>query len=238
MHAIDVLTLHNEIQEYHTDSEGILKYINALEASQNKSKGGTGNNPIIDATLLLIAKNAMLKTGAHPRTTYKWEDLDASAQTWDAWETAYKTSDMKERVRRLDTGENAAHGALRQTVAPQGTAIDDLANKYDLKDYFNNLAAAATTEKFVLEQIPAAIAALTINNEALVATKSKLAAEVTNLTRRLGQNTDSATSATTAENRSPKTCPHCKKEGFHKPDTCLELAKNASRRPPNWKISL
>ena len=47
---------------------------------------------------------------------------------------AYKTADMKERVRRLSTGENAAHGALRQTVAPQVTAIDDIVNKDDLEN--------------------------------------------------------------------------------------------------------
>ena len=99
---------------------------------------------------------------------------------------SYKTADMKEQVRRLATGENATHGALRQTVAPQGTAIDDLVNKDDLKDYFHNLAAAATTEKVVLEQLTAEIVAMTINNEALVATNSKLVAEVTNLTIRLG----------------------------------------------------
>ena len=77
------------------------------------------------------------------------------------------------------------------------------------------------------------IVALTINNEALVATNSKLVAEVTNLTRRLGRNTDISTSGTTPYKQIPKTCPHCKKEGFHNPETILELAKNASRRPTN-----
>ena len=81
LHAIDILVLQNDMQEYHTDSKGILEYINELEDAQKKSKRGTGNNPIMDATLLLIATNAMLKTGAHPRTMEKWEDLDASAQT-------------------------------------------------------------------------------------------------------------------------------------------------------------
>ena len=180
----------------------------------------------------------MLKTGAQPRTTDKWEDLDATAKTWDAWKTAYNTADMKERVRRLATGKNSAHGALRQTVAPQGTAIDDLVNKDDLEDYFYSLATATTTEKVVLTQLTAAILAMTINNEALVDTNSKLVAEVKTLTRRLGRNSDGATSGNTTDKRNPKTCPHCKKEGFHKPDTCLELAKNAIRLPPNWKSSL
>ena len=83
LHAIGVLALQNEMQDYHKDSDGILKYINALEDAQKKFKRGTGNNPITDETLLLIATNVMLKTGAHPRTTDKWEDLDATAQTWD-----------------------------------------------------------------------------------------------------------------------------------------------------------
>ena len=48
LHAIDVLALQNEMQEYHKDSEGILKYINTLEAAQNRPKRGTGNNPITD----------------------------------------------------------------------------------------------------------------------------------------------------------------------------------------------
>ena len=70
-HAIDVLTLQNDMQDYQTDSEGILEYINALEAVQKKSKRGMGNNPITDATLLLIATDTISKTGAHPRTTEK-----------------------------------------------------------------------------------------------------------------------------------------------------------------------
>ena len=100
------------MQDYHTDSEGILEYINSLEVAQNKSKRGTGNNPITDVTLLLIATHAMLKTGAHPHTTNKWEDLDVYAQKWNAWKTAYKTADMKEQVRQLATGENTSHGGL------------------------------------------------------------------------------------------------------------------------------
>ena len=48
------------MQDYHIYSEGILEYINALEAAQKKSNYGTGNNPVTDKTLLLIATNAML----------------------------------------------------------------------------------------------------------------------------------------------------------------------------------
>ena len=84
-------------------------------------------------------------------------------------------------------------------MAPQGTAINDLVNKDNLEYYFDNLAAAATTEKVVLEQLTAAIAAMEINNEALVANNSKLVEEVTTLARRLGRNSDGATSTNTPD---------------------------------------
>ena len=116
---------------------------------------------------------------------------------------------MKERVQKLATFENAAQGALHQNVASQGTSIDNLVNKDDLEYYFDNLAAAATTEKVVLEQLTTTIAAMTINNEALVATNSKIVTEVTNLTRRLGQNSNRKTSGITPDKRSPKNFPHC-----------------------------
>ena len=45
-----------------------------------------------------------------------------------------------------------------------GTAIDYLVNNDDLEDYFDNIAAATTTEKVVLAQLTATIAAMTINN--------------------------------------------------------------------------
>ena len=59
------------MQDYQTDSEVILEYINALESAQKKLKRGMGNNPITDATLILIATDTISKTGAHPRTTEK-----------------------------------------------------------------------------------------------------------------------------------------------------------------------
>ena len=73
-------------------------------------------------------------------------------------------------------GKNVAHGALHQTVASQGTAINYLINKNDLEDCFDNVSAAVPTGKVVLEQLMVAIAALTMKNEALVVTNSKLAA--------------------------------------------------------------
>ena len=81
LHAINALTLQNNMQEYQKYSKCILNYINSLKAAQKKSKRGTGNNLITDDNLLLIETSVILKTGAHPQTRDKWEDLDAAAQT-------------------------------------------------------------------------------------------------------------------------------------------------------------
>ena len=78
LHDIEVLTLQNEMQEYHKDSEGILEYIKSLESAQKKSKRCRGNKPITDETLLVIATDMMLKTGSHTVITDNWEDLDAA----------------------------------------------------------------------------------------------------------------------------------------------------------------
>ena len=51
----------------------------------------------------------------------------------------------------------------------------------------------------MLEQLTVTIVAMNINNEALVTTNSKLVAEVTTLTRRLRQNSDSSTSINTPD---------------------------------------
>ena len=154
----------------------------------------------------------MLETGAHPRTTNKWEDLGTADQTWDNWKTSFKAADMKERVHRLVTYEHAAQGVMRQSYTPPDrTAIEKLVNKDDLEDYFDNLAAAAMTKKAVLEQLTQVIATLTMNNATLVTLNSKLTAEVANLIKNLGKNTGGNTGGRATNKRSPTTCTHCQK---------------------------
>ena len=45
LHTIDIMALQNEIQEYHVDSNGILKYINALEAAKKNQSKEQGEIP-------------------------------------------------------------------------------------------------------------------------------------------------------------------------------------------------
>ena len=80
-------------------------------------------------------------------------------------------------------------GRCRKTPPPpypnRGT-IDKLSSKDNLENYSNNLAAAAATDKSVLEQLNTAIESLTANNEKLLDTNAKITAELTSLTNRMG----------------------------------------------------
>lgn len=82
LHALDVLTLQNEMQRYHLEAEGIPEYINSLEDAQKRAK--RAKNPITDEMLVIIATNAMLSTVQFPWANDEWEDLDPSSRTWKA----------------------------------------------------------------------------------------------------------------------------------------------------------
>ena len=71
-HALDLLALHNEMQLYHLELEGIPEYINMLEDAQKQA--GRDGRTIADETLLLFATTAMLTTERFPITNDDWED--------------------------------------------------------------------------------------------------------------------------------------------------------------------
>ena len=54
-HALDLLALHNQMQRYHLEVEGIPVYINMLEDAQRQA--GQVGRMIADETLLLFAKH-------------------------------------------------------------------------------------------------------------------------------------------------------------------------------------
>ena len=63
-HALDLLALHNEMQHYHLEGEGIPEYINMLEDAQLKA--GPAGRTIDNDTFLLFASTAMLTSERLP----------------------------------------------------------------------------------------------------------------------------------------------------------------------------
>ena len=93
IHTLDVLTLPNAMQKYHTEYDSILTYINVLEDAQKQS--GRAGNTVIDAQLLLIATTVMLSTQRFPSANYKWEDKDPADKTWEEWKTHFKSAEKR-----------------------------------------------------------------------------------------------------------------------------------------------
>ena len=75
---------------------------------------------------------------------------------------------------------------------------------------------------------------LATRNESLVTLVKKLTGDIKNLERdnsRLKKGGQISVRSTTL-------CHHCKKEGYHQPEACYELAEIKDKPPPGWRNSL
>ena len=231
-HALDLLAMHNEMQCYHLEVEGIPEYINMLEDSQRKA--GRAGQKIANKTLLLFASTAMLTSEQFPRANDDWEECAERDKTWEQRKTAYKKAQAQARVKAQTNDGSAKFGAAK-SAARQDKPTPPLENQLEdedvgikaLEGYFDNLAAAAVNEKYVLQQLVLNNTTLTTNNESLVALVKKLNSDIKNLERensRLKKGRQVRTSNTTL-------CTNCKNEGFHQPEACYELQKKGQTLP-------
>ena len=124
-HALELLGMHNKIQRYHLEVEGIPEYINMLEDSQRKA--GRAGRTIIDETLLLFASTYMLTNKRFPHANDNQEDRTARNKTWSQWNTAYKRVHAKAKVKSKSNNGSvnfgAANSAARQETA--NAPLDD-----------------------------------------------------------------------------------------------------------------
>ena len=116
-HALDLLALHNEIQRYHLEVEGIPESINMLEDAQRQA--GWAGRAISDKNLLLFASTAMLTSERFPRANYAWEDRAEVDKTWEAWKLAYKQAHAKARVKAQTHGGSTKFGAANSAAPPE-----------------------------------------------------------------------------------------------------------------------
>ena len=96
-HALDLLVLHNKMQRYHLEVEGIPEYINMLEDSQRQS--GRAGRTISDETLLLFASTDMITSVRFLRAKDNWEERAERNKTWSKRKTAYKRAHAKAKVK-------------------------------------------------------------------------------------------------------------------------------------------
>lgn len=204
----------------------------------------------------MIATNVMLSTEQFPRANDEWEDLDPSERTWMRWKTVYKVAAKKAKVKKQAAEGQDRFGRAHAATDGLGTSETGLLaiggnhrphapapfTMEVLEGCFDNLAAAATTKRAVMEELVKANGTLTTTNEDLVGVVKKLTAE----NKQLQQEVNSLCKKAGGDKgprqqglgRQPVTCPNCKKPAWHKPDDCFELEQNATRRSVGWKSSM
>ena len=138
-HTLNLLALHNEMQCYHLEVEGIPEYINILEDAQKQA--GRSSQTIADKTLLLFMSTAMLTIERYPQANDDWEDKSEDENTWAHWKNCYKKAHTKARVKSqaAEGAEKfgAANAAKRDLIVcfekNSGVTTDDDSDAVDLK---------------------------------------------------------------------------------------------------------
>ena len=209
-----------------------------MEYAQKQS--GQAENTITNTQLLLIATTAMFYTQQFPSANDKLEDTDLADKTWEEWKMHFKSAGQKANVSRAalitQDQSGASHGA--GLLAPPDTPTLDQTKVMD--EYFDALAAAASTEKEILEDLVLSNTVLTKSNTKLTETTVKLGKIIADLTGQLkrAQGNKHGGGKENKQNTQTTNVPNCKVDGFHKPDNCFELVKNKAKHPAAWKICL
>ena len=97
--ALDLFELHNEMQRYHLEVEGIHEYINMLKDAQWQA--GWAGRTVTDESILLFSSTTMLTSKRFPRANNDWEDRAESDKTWDSWKLVHNEAHAK--ARRVDS---------------------------------------------------------------------------------------------------------------------------------------
>ena len=141
-----------------------------------RRQDGRAGRTITDETLLLFASTAMLTNERFLRANDDCEESAERENTWSQWKTTYKNSHAQARVKAQANDGSAKVGAENSEVRQykQNPPIGNKLEEEDvgikaLEGYFDNLAAAALNEKFVLQQLVLNNTTLTTSNESLVA---------------------------------------------------------------------
>ena len=135
----------------------------------------------------------MLTSERLPRAKDDWEDRAELDKTWAAWKLAYKQARAKARVKAQAHEDSTKFGAANLAARPEYQLPLDTqhegatGNVNTLEGYFNNLAAAKTNEKDVLNKLVLNNTVLTNSNESLVALMKKQANDLKNLERELAR---------------------------------------------------
>ena len=120
-HALNLLALHNDMQRYHLEVEGIPEYITILKDAQRQA--GREGRTITDDTLLLFASTAMLTNERYPRANDDWEDRSERDRRLATRKLSYKQAHAKARVKAQATDGSAKFGAANSAACQEAAHL-------------------------------------------------------------------------------------------------------------------
>ena len=92
MDAVDILQVTKTLFK---ETEGIPKFINAMEAAQRKSK--RAKLVINDEYLHAVALKSLLQPGEYETETREWSKSPEDEQTWEEWKTNFRAEYVAKR---------------------------------------------------------------------------------------------------------------------------------------------
>jgi hypothetical protein len=150
----------------------VPEYINRLEDAQKKSS--RAGLPITDAWLAAIATMSLLAASSFPKLRHEWDGLAPTSKTWTAWKKwALHSQKTVEREQKAAGNRGDSFGSASAAIATHGipmtrpvhfsgaTAATQLPSLAELESHLDNMAAAVTNEKAVLDSLVASNATLT-----------------------------------------------------------------------------
>ena len=187
LHQLNISELLSEMSSYFDINDGFARYLERMKEAQ-KTASTIDVNLINDATLLRMGIEAMYECGLFEKALDDWEELTKSQQTWSEFQTHFQEAEEKFNLKKNINDKKGGLGRAN-SVKPEDICAPCTSQVLDVSKmdaHLDNLAAAATQEKDVLEQ-------LVTNNSSLVKQLEVLTTKVQQLS---GQGHSSRTSDT------------------------------------------
>ena len=95
IHSVDAVDITQLMKMLYKDSDGVPKFINAMEAAPRKFE--RAKIVINDEYLHTVALKSLLKSGEYETETREWSKLPEGKQTWTAWKTMFRRAYVAKR---------------------------------------------------------------------------------------------------------------------------------------------
>jgi hypothetical protein len=223
-------------------SQDFAAYI--VELEHIKCRLGRWGINIDEDTLIAMAIKQVNKCTVFTKDHKKaWDELEDDDRDWELFKTYFIEKYDEEDKYAEDTAGRGGLQGINQVNEEVENGNDD-----ELSEYLYELKLAATeiSETInqvhsktltVVEELTARVKTLT---ETVAAQQKTITSQQNTIARLTGQNNNGGGSSGGTRNNArssgqKKKCPNCGREGYHKPEDCLELPANEAKRKAGWK---